>query len=279
MDSKHATQTPLSQQACLYFPAKFQCWRRLQYHQFRSIPHVWDISVVWWKSQNGQRFQRFNIPASPASFGPCNTLKKKHVDFLCRLQNPGLRVVSSTIQAKSKPEIIEIWPIFPHHHMPQLSHTLSAHIANETTSYPSSILNHPKCGISSGWISDPSKSNLQDLFLHYVSKQPVELGSSNTRWRLRFVPAMQALVSPRRWWRSSIPLVTQKATTMGSDDTTVSHAEMENARVTQELAHIVILIKKHSAQLEKFIPYLPLFHTEWLLPCDVDTLTKLDKMH
>lgn len=205
--------------------------------------------------------------------------KKKHVDFLCRLQNPGLRVVSSTIQAKSKPEIIEIWPIFPHHHMPQLSHTLSAHIANETTSYPSSILNHPKCGISSGWISDPSKSNLQDLFLHYVSKQPVELGSSNTRWRLRFVPAMQALVSPRRWWRSSIPLVTQKATTMGSDDTTVSHAEMENARVTQELAHIVILIKKHSAQLEKFIPYLPLFHTEWLLPCDVDTLTKLDKMH
>lgn len=104
MDSKHATQTPLSQQACFCFPAKFQCWRRLQYHQFRSIPHVWDISVVWWKSQNGQRFQRFNIPASPASFGPCTRFnKKKHVDFLCRLQNPGLRVVSSTIQAKSKP--------------------------------------------------------------------------------------------------------------------------------------------------------------------------------
>ena len=138
--------------------------------------------------------------------------KKKHVDFLSRLQNPGLRVVSSTSQKSLK-----FGPSF---------HT-------------SIYINIP------GWISDPSKSNsLQDFFLHYVSKQPVELGSSNTRWRLRFVPAMQALVSPRRWWRSSIPLVTQKATTMGSDDTTVSHAEMENARVTQELAHIVILIKK-----------------------------------
>ena len=52
--------------------------------------------------------------------------KKKHIDFLCRLQNPGLRVVSSTIQAKSKPEIIEIWSIFPHHHMPQLSHFISS---------------------------------------------------------------------------------------------------------------------------------------------------------
>lgn len=44
---------------------------------------------------------------------------------------------------------------------------------------------------------------------------------------------------------------------MGSDDTTVSHAEMENARVTQELPHIVILIKKHSTKLEEFIPYGP----------------------
>lgn len=253
MDSKHATQTPLSQQACFCFPAKFQCWRRLQYYQFRSIPHVWDIRVVWWKSQNGQRFQRFNIPASPASFGPCNTLKKKHIDFLCCLQNPGLRVVSSTIQAKSKPEIIEIWSIFPH--ATALPHPFCSHFKwNDFRTQASSIQNHPKCGISSGWISDPSKSNLQDFFLHYVSKQPVELGSSNTRWRLRFVPAMQALVSPRRWWRSSIPLVTQKATTMGSDSTTVSHAEMENARVTQELPHIAILVKKAFPTTRKIHP-------------------------
>ena len=95
--------------------------------------------------------------------------------------------------------------------MPQLSHTLSA---NETTENIKQVNSKsPKMyqNVASregmricvaGWISDPSKSNLQDFFLHYVSKQPVELGSSNTRWRLRFVPAMQALVSPRRSkWR------------------------------------------------------------------------------
>ena len=105
------------------------CLRRLRH-----------ISRLMNKSKLDKDIQRFYIPASPASFGPCNV---KNMLISGRLQNPGLRVVSSTIQAKSKKpeEIIEIWSSLNisiysiYHHMLQLSRTLSAyHVANETTS-------------------------------------------------------------------------------------------------------------------------------------------------